>query len=233
MTITESRWILLFKFGRRAHLEQFRNAGLLYMSPQVYFSALEADVVRSDPYEGTDVISQSNKSRLIIDQKNGERIVLGPQELVGAIKLRTGRTPLHNVYCMYGLIDPAQGMLVDERNFHFGDSFLIVLQTQAFIDRFATAASAANFGWKYGFVEYYDVETYGGDTGPFRKPSTFAYQKEFRFAIYPGSSQPITLSLGSVVDITSNIFPLADINKLVEIEVKDEETHLDETVSTS
>ena len=54
-------WMVLFKFGARAHLEQFRKNGFLYMKSSTYFSELErrplcpaiADPVRADRFEGT------------------------------------------------------------------------------------------------------------------------------------------------------------------------------------
>jgi hypothetical protein len=40
--------VTLFKFGRREHLQQFRE-GLLYMNSSAYFAVLESDdEVRSD-----------------------------------------------------------------------------------------------------------------------------------------------------------------------------------------
>jgi hypothetical protein len=50
--------VTLFKFGRREHLQQFRE-GLLYMNSSAYFAVLESDdEVRSDPLEGTSRIIQ-------------------------------------------------------------------------------------------------------------------------------------------------------------------------------
>jgi hypothetical protein len=70
---------------------------------------------------------------------------------------------------------------------------------------------------EWRLVEYYDAETYSGETGPFRKPCTFAYQKEFRFIVQPGSSSPINLEIGSLADITSEVLPLTDINRLIDL----------------
>jgi hypothetical protein len=101
------------------------------------------------------------------------------------------------------------------RNLAFGDSFIIVLNTQAFIDRVCAAAVVAGFECQYRPIEYYDVNTHSGETGPFRKPSHFAYQQEFRFALSPGVKTPVRLTLGDLTDITSPIHALSDINTLV------------------
>jgi hypothetical protein len=53
-------WIVLFRFGKRAHLEELRETGLLYMNSSTFFSALERstiiDPVRADRFEGSDWI---------------------------------------------------------------------------------------------------------------------------------------------------------------------------------
>ncbi len=60
-------WALLMKFGEREHLNASRDEGLLYMNPQGYFSQIEEDAVRRDPFEGTDQIHQpADIERLVI-----------------------------------------------------------------------------------------------------------------------------------------------------------------------
>src|SRR5438270_8275143 len=53
-------WIVLFKVGGRAHLEELRKVGLLFMRSSAHFSELERstimDPVRADKFEGTDWI---------------------------------------------------------------------------------------------------------------------------------------------------------------------------------
>jgi hypothetical protein len=46
--------MVLLKFGRGQHLEEFRRDGRLFMNPQKYFADIEGDAVRSDRFEGTD-----------------------------------------------------------------------------------------------------------------------------------------------------------------------------------
>jgi hypothetical protein len=65
-------------------------------------------------------------------------------------------------------------------------------------------------------VEYFNPDTYSGEVGPFRKPSSFEYQQEFRIIITPGTVEPVKLKVGNLKDITTTIYSLADINKLVE-----------------
>jgi hypothetical protein len=117
---------------------------------------------------------------------------------------------------MFAVTLAVDAPLVDEQAFGFGDSFVLVLNTQEFISRTCKAARSAGFRCMYGLIEYYDVDGYSGETGPFRKPSNFAYQQEFRFLVEPGSSQPIRLAVGSLEDITTPIHASRDINRIVD-----------------
>jgi hypothetical protein len=117
---------------------------------------------------------------------------------------------------MFSVTAPTDGPFVDERNYAFGDSFIIVLNTQEFINRACAAAHAAGFNFSSGLITYYDKKAYSGETGLFAKPSTFAYQQEFRLAVDPGSSQPVRLRIGNLTDITTPTHSLPDINQLVD-----------------
>jgi len=208
----QSGWALLFKFGKRQHLKEMRESGLLYLSPQQYFSKLEGDAARSDQFEGTDAIHQPHSIKHI---KIGDNLILRPEQFVGPVSIGLGGVA-YNLFCMFALKRPGEGLFVDGRNFAFGDSCVIVLDTQVFIDRFQTAANGMGFASELGFISYYDVNTYSGDTSLFQKPSKFSYQNEFRLAICPGAEKPIVLNVGRLDDITTDVFPLAEVNQLIE-----------------
>ncbi len=213
-------WSILLKFGQREHLQAFRETGLLYMNSQRYFAerGLASDAVRADRFEGSDRIIQPwDIKRMTFSQKDGPPLEILPPQFVGPVLISFGGDHAWNIFCMFALTYPFPSTLIDERNFAFGDSFIMVLNTQAFIDRTRKAAVAAGFGWKCGPVEYLDYEKHSGETGPFRKPQEFAFQKEFRIAVRPGSRDPILLKVGDLTDITTPIFTLAKINTLIEI----------------
>ena len=54
--------LILFKFGMREHLQQFRD-GMLYMNTSAYFAAREEDAPRSDPLEGTSHVIAATRYR--------------------------------------------------------------------------------------------------------------------------------------------------------------------------
>lgn len=215
--------MFLFKFSQRQYLEEFRRNGLLYMNTLAHFSSLERDPVRGDRFEGSDQIHQPKDIRHICltNSESDKVFTFRSESIVGPVLIGFGRH--RNVYCMFALINKIiKGEFVDSRAFGLGDSFIVVLRTQEFIDRVCAAAERSHFRYSFGSVQYYDENSYSGDTGPFRKPGSFAYQQEFRFLIEPGSGQPIKLCVGNLEDITSPILPLAEINRIVEFEFSDE-----------
>jgi hypothetical protein len=211
--------MILFWFSTHAFLKEFRK-GTVHMNSQRFFSGLESvDSTRGDRYEGTDRIHQSSdiKSVRIIDNERGTEITIGPDGLSGSLLINFGRQS-YNLLCLHALTHyPEKGSpIVDKRNLAFGDSFVVILNTQEFVNRIEASAKSADLNVNYGPVEYYDDGSYSGETGPFWKPHTYNYQREFRIAVFPGSVNPIRLSVGSLEDITTPIYPLADINRIVE-----------------
>jgi len=171
-------WQTLLKFGERQHIESFRRDGLLHMNSSDYFSTLEGDHVRTDRFEGTDQIQQPHSilQIRIEDAENGKVFLLKPEDLGGPMLVNFGRSR-YNIFCMFAAGNKGDGFLVDKRNFAFGDSFIIVLNTQAFVDRVCAAAAAANFDCQYRPIEYYDVI---GHHHPGLSPGGYQYAGQIR-----------------------------------------------------
>lgn len=207
----------LLKFAKEQHLQAFRSDGLLYMSPLAEFAKLESDMARGDDFEGTTTIIQpKHVGELHFDTGN---VGLGkfsakPSDLAGPVKIGLSKTASCNVYCMFAVTKPIDGELVSTRNFEFGDSFVIVLNPTEFLSRVVRAANDAGVSYlNHGLVEYYDADDYSGEVGRFRKRSRFAHQKEFRIVVESGSDIPRKLPIGSLLDITSEVLPLSEVNQ--------------------
>jgi hypothetical protein len=215
-----STWIVLAKFGMREHLESFRRDGLLYVNELDYFSKLEADKVRSDRFEGSDYICQPQEIKKVTfsNNKTGKETVLGPNNFASAVIISSGKMTNCHAYCMYSIGQPVKVCSVDQRNFDFGDSFVIVLNTQEYLNRVRSASEKLGITCECRPVEYYDDQALTGDTGPFLKPQRFSYQKEFRLVFRPRFDKPLRLFVGDLTDITAPVGSLPKINELVEFE---------------
>ena len=215
---TQTGWMVLLKFGKKEHLRAFRDDGILYMNTLDYFSNLESDVPRSDRLEGTDVIIQPQfiKDLVISNPITNFTVRMTPTDLGGPITMANTQVAACNIYCLFAVTRPVDGGFVDQRNFEFGDSFVLILKTQEFINRVSTTINAMGLGCKHGLVAYYDPNEHSGKTGPFCKASAFAYQNEYRFLASPSNGTPLRTIVGGLSDITSDVLPLPEINRLVD-----------------
>lgn len=205
----------LLKFGKKCHLEQLRQDGLLHMKPLSYFTAIESDAVRGDPFEGTDqIIQPKHIGRWTLNHPVVGAFEVDPSELSGPMRFSGDKTSLCNVYCMFAITQPVEGRLVDTRNVGFGDSFVLILNTKEFLERVTLAAQRAGFSGQCRLVDYFDEDDYSGRVGRFKKRSVFSYQNEFRIAIEPGSEEPVNLRVGSLQDITSEALPSSEVSSL-------------------
>jgi hypothetical protein len=209
-------WMVLFKFGAPEHLEQFRKTGLLFMRSSAYFSELErsalADTVRADKFEGSDWIFHPKKHSLTFHWQHDINFTIPSDDIAEHTSLSLNSRDC-NIYCMYAVTKPHP---VDNQNFAFGTSFVIVLNTFEFLRRFISQSIMIGLKEQHDLVEYYTLDKYSGETGPFRKPSYFAYQSEFRLIVRPGIALR-KMVIGNLEDITSEVLPLSEINRIVDL----------------
>jgi hypothetical protein len=208
--------LMLLKFGEQEYLKDLRD-GWVFLKPQRAFCKVKNDTVREDKFETVDEMFQPKVVRSFSITHNGQTHRPRPS---GPILINLGRRE-YNVFCMYSVpTSHVGGLKIDPRNFGFGDSFVVILNTQEFLDRVRQAAEKVGFIVDCNLIEYLDIGTYSGEVGPFRKPASFEYQREFRIIITPGAIDPVKLKICTLRDITTPIFPLAEINTSIEMNLK-------------
>jgi hypothetical protein len=212
----------LLKFGEKQHIEALRSEGVLYMKPLADFTKLESDMARGDAFEGaTRIIQPQHIGELRFDFPPMGKFSAKPSELAGPVRIGLHQTASCNVYCMFAVTKPVDGKLVDSQNFQFGDACVLVLNPSELMSRVADAAKGAGLCYlEYRLVEYYDAEEYSGEVGRFRKRSMFAYQNEFRIVVEPGSDSPRKLFAGGLIDITSEVLPLSEVNQYLDFSTR-------------
>jgi len=176
------------------------------MNSQSYFSRVD-EHERGDALECTDRIVQAKDICKLIIGSGPNRLEFDGTKLKGTWKIGLGG-PLYNIYCMYNH-DINGAIRLDRRIRSFGDSFIIVLNTEIFLEKIKMAVVRAGLNCKYRPVNYFDDATYTGDTGVFRKSARFRHQKEFRIAVWPGRSCPIRLRIGNINSLCSPIFSIS------------------------
>jgi hypothetical protein len=189
---------VLFKFVANEHLQDLLQ-GRLYMNALSYFSELEAaDALRSDEREGQSFWLPQGP---ILSIRQGQEFI--PIEGITFIAHTVEGALERNIFCMYAFPWKTKAALVDERNFEFGDKFLVFTRPDEFLRRVQAAAEAIGQAFCGDLVRYVP-ETYDGPVGPFKKRSLFSYQNEFRIVLEPGIGKPLILDIGDIRDITAH-----------------------------
>jgi len=202
--------MIFIKLGRKEHMEQFRT-GLLYMNTLSYFRELEADTARADRREGVDsIIQPKDLGETYIDTgaPGVGRISIPPEDLAGPITFSMNRTRHCNLFCLYALTKPVKNLLFPREHDWFGDSLVLVTNTQEFLNRLGIAATEQKLTMGGAPVEYYDDNSYSGRVGRFKKPSRFAHQNEYRITIETGVDEAFRLQIGDISNLTSEVMPL-------------------------
>lgn len=197
----QTRAVKLLKFGRRNYMEKFQG-GVLYMNTLKHFQTSECCKLRSDKDEGLSAVYQANGA--ILFRQNGKREFVHIGTVNNQMHYRDReKDPEHQkIFCMYALQVEPQKQKIDERNFGFGDTCVLILDPKEFLNRVKCAAAQKRIEVYHKLVEYVDRKKYNGKIGAFRKFSEFSYQNEFRILIFLELPVPYEFNIGNISDIT-------------------------------
>lgn len=212
--------MILLKMGQREHMEQFRK-GLLYMNSLSYFRGLEGDPARADRYEGVTHIFQPKDVSMRLSVPGFGEVVIGSEDLAAAATISMNSELYCNIFCLHAITTPVNGTLFPSEHEWFGDSIVLVLNTQVFLNRMLVAAKARNLKVNGKLVEYFDDETYTGKLDRFRKSRQFAHQREYRIAIESPGTEPLILDIGDIADITSEVIPFSEADNVLKFSEED------------
>jgi len=203
--------IYLIKFGKYEHLIKLQNNGLLYLNNLRYFWEIEDEELRGDPFDCVAEVIRGIKVTMRLE--DGKDATIGGKWVM---RKHPPEPEKQNIFCMYALRPLIGNFPVDERNFKFGDSALILIKPQEFINRIESSLKSQGIEYEANIVDYVDDE-YTGKIGPFKKFKRFAYQSEWRLVYYNGPGGPRQIMIGSIKDISA-IIKSAEINKQLRVE---------------
>jgi hypothetical protein len=209
--------LILFKFGQKDHLEAFRQLGQMHMRSMRYFASEEnANAARGDRFEGASRIMQPKTFEMTINHPAIGTLKVNPADLAGPTIISLNNDAEQNIFCMFSITESSAKPLLDKRHLDFGDSFVLITNTEEFLLRVKRAIIPLKLRAEGRVVEYYDHASYSGKVGPFQKPFSFAYQKEYRIVVSPGVNPSRDLFIGNIADITTPVLPLADLDSIVD-----------------
>jgi hypothetical protein len=196
------------------------------MNSLAFFTSLEADPARGDPFEGTDsIIQPCDIGQFTIDPQipTFEKINITASDLAGPVRIALHQTSYCNIFCMFAVNRPIEGPIFPKSYQSFGDSFLLFTNTQEFLLRVMDAAKRQGLQGEARLVEYYDALKYSGQTGRFRKPSIYSRQSEYRIILETEVEGPFRFEIGDLRDITSEILPLDFADDILKFRPEDAE----------
>jgi hypothetical protein len=194
---------MFLKIGKEDHIDRLQKEGLVYCNSVKYFRTLEEQNIklRKDTSEGAVTSTKIGWMKMYVDNK----------EL--PIKFNKARLhtfdeakDLEHIYCMYAITpDLATGEpFIDQRNIHFGDAGLLILDPPKFLKR-VKKAIRMEMTFDYGPVNYYTEDKDYKNLTVFHKQEFFSYQREFRLLFHNQCPEPLNISIGSIEDISVKI----------------------------
>jgi hypothetical protein len=122
----------LFKFGEKPNIEKFCRLGQLFKRPLHELRSLEADKLRGDKNEGVRWAIQPDQAKLQTEIDGVFRDIPG---IVGPIRYSRDQDQNVNVFCMYALCRTNPQVLIDHKNFLFGDTYALLKDGDEFLRR--------------------------------------------------------------------------------------------------
>jgi hypothetical protein len=117
------------------------------------------------------------------------------------------KQPLGNLFCMSALrVNPTDEPAVyriDERLKGFGSHYLLIYNSEIFLEKMRQALDALDFVYYYQMVNYLDLHTYTGEKTIFQKDISYSYQEEFRIFLDTPYSEAFKFTIGNIEDISS------------------------------
>lgn len=204
----------LIKFTSLKWAKRFRK-GELYLNSLDYFRKLEDNGLgRGDLLEGSfGIISKDHFDEML--PKIGLDISSSFKDaIIGGMNLLDEEQKYFKVLCLYQLnfnLSRRYVDLIDRRIKDFGNSFVLITNTEEFIKRIVNASFSSKYSIREindGSVEYYNLHTTSQILGPFRKIDYFSWQQEYRVLFIPNRIDsvfdllPLTINIGSIADIS-------------------------------
>lgn len=203
--------LLLIKTGKKDHLAQLQRTGALRMQRLATFRAMDDNVGRGDPDEGTVAMLQPDHVVVTFGDVTIDRIV-------GPIKVTYDADVQQHVFCLHAVTGDKHAAIfeagappLDPKNLRLGDHALVITNVPAFLERLKAAARHQRFRLKAGLVTYIDPDLHHGRMGPLLKTMSYAHQSEWRVVIEGADPDILIFELGQGLEDISILVPCAAV----------------------
>ncbi|EGR2536830.1 hypothetical protein [Vibrio cholerae] len=203
---------MLFKFGKREHLEATRSYGQLYFGSFKFYRNSENSEI-GDKNEGAyRIVNSANVSLTVLNGYASESILNGSLENV-TVREFSEISDESRIYCIHRkLVDTSKDVELSEildipliERFGY-ESVLIIANVDEFYKRLDNYLSENALVYKRSCVEYKDLSNGVVEISPFVKDIRYEPQSEYRVCIQKiNGEKPLVINIGSLSDITQII----------------------------
>lgn len=198
----------LIKFQSAERINSLQR-GHLYAKTLKYYRELEKET-------GDDEIGDEFEAMLHINKGHFRILDTGEEIPLNDTLMQTDNSD-DFVFCMFGIYPSSQSFSFSdeqkEKMLSFGDTALVILDSEEFIKRVTTAAEAKGYKAHFGAVKYFDptvdnanilISLLNGMWNiAFWKREKYIYQQEGRFVFTDGNGEDhIDLDIGDISDIS-------------------------------
>lgn len=208
----KNKLFYLIRISKREYLEDLQK-GNLYMNHISTFQQSEDNYLRQDKLEGADSIDQVTWIKLLDD--SGNTMEFNNEQLKSAYVTSKPTEIDVSIFSFLAINKSLTSRTdrIDERNFEFGDFFMIVLNPPKLVQMFNKKAKELNLSNYWGTVNYYDRNNHIGELNLLSKPKEFNYQNEFRLIIENEKKAPVKINIGNISTFTE-IHPIKMLRNL-------------------
>jgi hypothetical protein len=198
--------ILFVKFGKKNHIEEFQNKGLLYFNTVDFFKKLESEHgTRGDFLEGASEIKnifEQDKSVLIINPGGKDEIKFN----LTKAQIRKIVNYKGNIFSLFSIFNDKkeiQEIEFKKSMISFGNTALIITNVNEFLKRVKLELDKQRFKFNWGLVDYYNENARNQkELNIFSKASTFQNQNEFRIYVENVNNKPLKIQIGSNKEVS-------------------------------
>jgi len=205
--MTNINLLAFLKSGEKQFMLNFLNKGELYLNTLNYYKVHENKEI-GDDWEDITNIKIGKVS--LIDEKDDTKVPISDKN----IPIRFNTSPSHkNAFCMYSicpqhfLVESNYKILDIPKNVTkgFGDTTILIADPVEFLKRIETKLNELGYKYTFGFVTYYNEESYEGNLNAFWKRRRYSTQREFRILVENKVDSFLKFEIGSIQDIAKAI----------------------------
>lgn len=212
--------IMLFKvFERKEYAEQFLN-GEIFFNPLTNFTKY-IHKERGDRYEGSDYIGNKHTTEIFMKIPNqDEPITINKSNGLKSVRVSLDNNQFKKICCLYAItrleMFNKQNFKIDKKMLKFGGHVVQIINSKKFLKRFKSKLDERQCKYKYGLVDYVDLNHYSGKWNAFKKPEDYIHQNEFRFMFVSSHTNAEKINLGDI----SNIAKLKSMETFLDTDIQ-------------